>query len=158
MWELSIALIFKMIVTIFTFGIKVPAGLFIPSLCMGSIIGRMMGIGVEQLVYAYRDNLPMWLQTECAQNESCIMPGLYAMVGAAAALGGVTRMTVCTYNLYNIWVLISIFFQVSLVVIMFELTGNLKRILNTTKYLLTNLGHCRWGTVYCSFDGRSHGK
>ena len=97
MWELSIALIFKMIVTIFTFGIKVPAGLFIPSLCMGSIIGRMMGIGVEQLVYAYRDNLPMWLQTECAQHESCIMPGLYAMVGAAAALGGVTRMTVCTY-------------------------------------------------------------
>ena len=110
MWELSIALIFKMIVTIFTFGIKVPAGLFIPSLCMGSIIGRMMGIGVEQLVYAYRDNLPMWLQTECAQNESCIMPGLYAMVGAAAALGGVTRMTVCTYNLYNVWVLISILF------------------------------------------------
>ena len=66
-----------------------------------------MGIGVEQLVYSYRDMLPMWLQTECAQNESCIMPGLYAMVGAAACLGGVTRMTV------------------SLVVIMFELTGKL---------------------------------
>ena len=66
-----------------------------------------MGIGVEQLVYSYRDMLPMWLQTECAQNESCIMPGLYAMVGAAACLGGVTRMTV------------------SLVVIMFELTGEL---------------------------------
>jgi len=110
MWELSIALVFKLIVTIFTFGIKVPAGLFIPSLCMGSIIGRMMGIGVEQLVYAYRDNLPVWLQTECAQNESCIMPGLYAMVGAAAALGGVTRMTV------------------SLVVIMFELTGGVRYI------------------------------
>lgn len=43
MWELSLALIFKMVVTIFTFGIKVPAGLFIPSLCMGAIIGRMMG-------------------------------------------------------------------------------------------------------------------
>ena len=28
MWELSLALIFKMVVTIFTFGIKVPAGLF----------------------------------------------------------------------------------------------------------------------------------
>jgi chloride channel 3/4/5 len=105
MWELSLALIFKMVVTIFTFGIKVPAGLFIPSLAMGSIIGRMVGIGVEQLVYSYRDILPMWLQTECAQNDSCIMPGLYAMVGAAAVLGGVTRMTV------------------SLVVIMFELTG-----------------------------------
>merc|ERR1711971_568576 len=110
MWELSLALIFKMVVTIVTFGIKVPAGLFIPSLCMGAIIGRMMGIGVEQLVYSYRDMLPMWLQTECAQNESCIMPGLYAMVGAAACLGGVTRMTV------------------SLVVIMFELTGGVRYI------------------------------
>lgn len=113
MWELSLALVFKMVVTIFTFGIKVPAGLFIPSLCMGAIIGRMMGIGVEQLVYTNRDILPMWLQTECAQNESCIMPGLYAMVGAAAVLGGVTRMTV------------------SLVVIMFELTGEFS--INHTK-------------------------
>ena len=65
----------------------------------------MMGIGVEQFIYNYRSVLPLWLQTECAQNESCITPGLYAMVGAAAVLGGVTRMTV------------------SLVVIMFELTG-----------------------------------
>ena len=66
----------------------------------------MMGIGVEQFIYNYRSHLPLWLQTECAQNDSCITPGLYAMVGAAAVLGGVTRMTV------------------SLVVIMFELTGN----------------------------------
>jgi chloride channel 3/4/5 len=41
------------------------------------------------------------------------MPGLYAMVGAAAVLGGVTRMTV------------------SLVVIMFELTGSLEFIVPT---------------------------
>ena len=49
MWQLSLALVFKLVVTVFTFGIKVPAGLFIPSLCMGAIVGRMVGIGVEQV-------------------------------------------------------------------------------------------------------------
>ncbi|XP_040583249.1 H(+)/Cl(-) exchange transporter 4 [Lepeophtheirus salmonis] len=110
MWKLSLALIFKMLVTIFTFGMKVPAGLFIPSLSMGAIIGRIVGIGMEQFVFFYHDSLPWFFQGECAQDESCITPGLYAMVGAAAVLGGVTRMTV------------------SLVVIMFELTGGVRYI------------------------------
>lgn len=48
-WLLLLALIFKFIITIFTFGIKVPAGLFIPSLCFGAIIGRIVGVAVEQL-------------------------------------------------------------------------------------------------------------
>ena len=39
-WELALALVFKLIITIFTFGIKIPAGLFIPSLAMGAIVGR----------------------------------------------------------------------------------------------------------------------
>ena len=29
----------------------------------------------------------------CNSGHTCVTPGLYAMVGAAAALGGVTRMT-----------------------------------------------------------------
>jgi len=49
MWLLLLAFIFKFIVTIFTFGIKVPAGLFIPSLALGAVVGRIVGIAVEQL-------------------------------------------------------------------------------------------------------------
>jgi len=110
LWQLILALVFKMVITIFTFGLKIPAGLFIPSLAMGAIVGRIVGIGMEQLVFAYHDSLPWFFEGKCSQDESCITPGLYAMVGAAAVLGGVTRMTV------------------SLVVIMFELTGGVRYI------------------------------
>lgn len=107
-WLLILALILKLIMTIFTFGMKVPCGLFIPSLCLGAIAGRIVGIGMEQLAFAYPKNL--LFSGECSTGDDCITPGLYAMVGAAAVLGGVTRMTV------------------SLVVIMFELTGGVRYI------------------------------
>ncbi|KAJ9585744.1 hypothetical protein L9F63_002439, partial [Diploptera punctata] len=107
-WLLLLALIFKLVATIFTFGFKAPCGLFIPSLCLGAIMGRIVGIGMEQLAYNYPH---IWLFSgECSTGDDCITPGLYAMVGAAAVLGGVTRMTV------------------SLVVIMFELTGGVRYI------------------------------
>ncbi|XP_053399925.1 H(+)/Cl(-) exchange transporter 4-like isoform X2 [Mercenaria mercenaria] len=106
-WQLVLALIFKGIITVFTFGMKVPSGLFIPSMAVGAIMGRLIGIGMEQLVIANRYS-PLF--KNMCQSDCAITPGLYAMVGAAAALGGVTRMTV------------------SLVVIMFELTGGLQYI------------------------------
>ncbi|XP_077302121.1 chloride channel protein 3 isoform X2 [Arctopsyche grandis] len=106
--HLLLALVLKLIMTVFTFGMKVPCGLFIPSLCLGAIAGRIVGIGMEQLAYNYPK---IWLFSgECSTGDNCITPGLYAMIGAAAVLGGVTRMTV------------------SLVVIMFELTGGVRYI------------------------------
>lgn len=90
-WLLVLALVFKLVATIFTFGFKAPCGLFIPSLCLGAIMGRIVGIGMEQLAYNYPH---VWLFSgECSTGVDCITPGLYAMVGAAAVLGGVTRMT-----------------------------------------------------------------
>lgn len=50
---LMLALIFKLVITIFTFGIKVPAGLFIPSMAMGAIMGRIIGIMMEQMAFNY---------------------------------------------------------------------------------------------------------
>ncbi|TRY93550.1 hypothetical protein DNTS_022871 [Danionella cerebrum] len=118
MWQLSLALVFKIIMTIFTFGLKVPSGLFIPSMAIGAIAGRIVGIAVEQLAYFHRD----WFvfREWCEVGADCITPGLYAMVGAAACLGGVTRMTV------------------SLVVIVFELTGGLEYIVPLMAAVMTS--------------------
>lgn len=73
--------------TTITFGVKVPAGIIVPSLCGGALFGRLVG------QYASLGE---------------ISPGIFAMVGAGAFLGGVSRMTI------------------SLCVIMFELTGELE--------------------------------
>ncbi|KAI0744080.1 chloride channel [Daedaleopsis nitida] len=98
------ALLVKGALTIVTFGIKVPAGIFIPSLGVGACAGRIVGILVQWMQYSYPSS-PAF--SACKGDLNCVIPGLYAMVGAAATLSGVTRTTV------------------SLAVIMFELTDTL---------------------------------
>ncbi|KKY28640.1 putative chloride channel [Phaeomoniella chlamydospora] len=75
----------KLILTVITFGIKVPLGIIIPSLDAGAFFGRLIGQAIPG-----------------------ISSGIFAMVGAAAFLAGVSRQTI------------------SLCVIMFELTGELE--------------------------------
>lgn len=60
----------KLVLTIFTFGIKVPAGLFVPSLAMGAIAGRLLGITVEGLaaslqVYFFMNHLMLSCMFSC---------------------------------------------------------------------------------------------
>lgn len=64
----------KLILTIITFGIKVPSGIIIPALDAGAFFGRLVG------------QLPLLAET--------ISPGIFAMVGAGAFLAGVSRMTI----------------------------------------------------------------
>ncbi|KAJ7647251.1 chloride channel [Roridomyces roridus] len=99
-----VAMIVKGALTIVTFGIKLPAGIFIPSLGVGACLGRLFGIGMQWMQAKNPDSR---LFRACGGDMDCIIPGLYAMVGAAATLSGVTRTTV------------------SLAVIMFELTDSL---------------------------------
>lgn len=49
MWYLFMALVFQIVLMIFTIGIKVPSGLLIPSMSIGAIAGRLVGIAIEQL-------------------------------------------------------------------------------------------------------------
>jgi chloride channel 3/4/5 len=101
---IAVALVVKAALTVVTFGIKVPAGIFIPTLGVGACAGRIVGLAVQ---YARWRWPAASVFSSCGEIEHCVIPGLYAMVGAAAALSGVTRTTV------------------SLAVIMFELTDTL---------------------------------
>ncbi|XP_061761140.1 H(+)/Cl(-) exchange transporter 7 isoform X2 [Nerophis ophidion] len=74
-----------------TYGLAVSAGVFIPSLLIGAAWGRLCGI---------------LLATISATGSIWADPGKYALIGAAAQLGGIVRMTL------------------SLTVILVEATGN----------------------------------
>ena len=90
--SIGVALIVKGLLTIVTFGIKLPAGIFIPTLGVGACFGRILGIGIQYLQLT-RPDLGMF--KACDGDKNCVIPGLYAMVGAAATLSGVT---VSNYN------------------------------------------------------------
>ncbi|KAG0252081.1 hypothetical protein BG011_007213 [Mortierella polycephala] len=107
----------KGVLTILTFGLAIPAGIFMPSMIIGALFGRALGM----LVQAWQTNHPgFWLFASCLPDVPCVTPGSYAMVGAAAFMGGVTRMTV------------------SLVIIMFELTGALTYVLPIMIVVMTS--------------------
>lgn len=106
--SLLLATVLRFCLVILSYGCKVPAGIFIPSMAVGATFGRMVGIFVKVLQTSFPS---LELFASCNPHEPCITPGTYAMLGAAAGLAGVTRITV------------------AVVVIMFELTGALTYIL-----------------------------
>ncbi|KAK1926250.1 chloride channel [Papiliotrema laurentii] len=121
--SLLLATILRAGLIVISYGCKVPCGIFVPSMAVGAYFGRMVGILVKALHTAY-PSAPFF--ATCAPDAPCITPGTYAFLGAAAALGGVTRLTV------------------TVVVIMFELTGALTYILPTMIVLLVTKGVSDW--------------
>ena len=74
----------------------VPSGLFVPGIICGCIFGRLTGEWVKHLTYA--DDL----------TTHAVHPGIYALLGAACMLGGMSRMTI------------------SMSIILVETTGNIQ--------------------------------
>lgn len=108
---LCIAFIIKSFLTTITFGIKVPAGIYVPSMVVGGLLGRIVGHLVQYLALIHPDSA---IFSSCPSDgglESCVTPGVYALVAAGATMCGVTRLSV------------------TLVVILFELTGSLDHVL-----------------------------
>ena len=108
---LCVAFIVKALLTTMTFGIKVPAGIYVPSMVVGGLLGRIVGHLVQYLTVRFSDSA---LFASCPADgglESCVTPGVYALVAAGATMTGVTRLSV------------------TLAVILFELTGSLDHVL-----------------------------
>ncbi|CAI7620806.1 unnamed protein product, partial [Penicillium manginii] len=107
---LLVAFVIKSFLTVVTFGIKVPAGIYVPSMVVGGLMGRIVGHVVQ---YWAANNPTMFLFNSCdiSGMESCVTPGVYALVAAGATMCGVTRLSV------------------TLAVILFELTGSLDHVL-----------------------------
>ncbi|KAK3318683.1 chloride channel [Apodospora peruviana] len=108
--SLLLATVIRIFFVIISYGCKVPAGIFVPSMAIGASFGRSVGIVVQAL---YDANPQSVFFSACQPDVPCITPGTYAFLGAGAALSGIMHITV------------------SVVVIMFELTGALDYILPT---------------------------
>lgn len=108
--SLAVATILRIFLVIISYGCKVPAGIFVPSMAIGASFGRFVGILVQALHEAYPKSQ---FFASCEPDIPCITPGTYAFLGAGAALSGIMHLTI------------------SVTVIMFELTGALNYILPT---------------------------
>jgi chloride channel 3/4/5 len=109
--DLLVAFVIKSFLTIITFGIKVPAGIYVPSMVVGGLMGRIVGHLIQY--WALR-HPTFFLFKSCPAGpgiESCVTPGVYALIAAGATMCGVTRLSV------------------TLAVILFELTGSLNHVL-----------------------------
>jgi len=122
LWSLSFALLVKIGLTFVTFGLKVPCGIYVPSMVVGALFGRIFAMIIQGIsVWAKNSDTGLgngvmafvFDSLSCGSgsapgspSKNCIDLGIYAMISAGAFMAGVTRM------------------NITIVVIMFELTSS----------------------------------
>ncbi|KAK3749414.1 hypothetical protein RRG08_057223 [Elysia crispata] len=76
-WSLVLFVVVFFLLGVWTYGLSVSSGVFIPSLAIGAAWGRLIGLGVVQLFPDQAKDV-----------------GKYALIGAASQLGGILRTTI----------------------------------------------------------------
>lgn len=79
-WNLILFWIALAFMACITYGIKIPSGLFVPSLLIGAAYGRLCTKLVNYVTQS--------------RNLKVVDPRSYGLIGSAAMLGGITRMTI----------------------------------------------------------------
>ncbi|KAM9911745.1 hypothetical protein OXX69_003229 [Metschnikowia pulcherrima] len=87
------------ILSAYSYGLSLPGGVLMPSFVLGGTLGRLVGI-LSQLI---QDRVGAF--STCTAKSCIVSPSSYAVVGSAAFVTGITKLTL------------------SVVVIIFELTG-----------------------------------
>lgn len=112
------ALVIKIVLTSITFGLKLPIGIYVPSMVIGALFGRFFAMFIEWLNYNYNlnlshdlsladpGNMASIMRIVCDNGKDCIDLGIYSMISAGAFMAGVTRM------------------NITLVTILFEITSS----------------------------------
>lgn len=114
--SLIFAFVVKVALTFITFGLKVPCGIYVPSMVCGALFGRIFAMFIQLIQVITKpddanDDISM-LSTAifgfvCSPTSTnCVDMGIYAMISAGAFMAGVTRM------------------NITLVTILFELTSS----------------------------------
>lgn len=116
--SLIFALIVKILLTCLTFGLKLPCGIYVPSMVIGALYGRTFAMFVQWSNYKYNLNMTgqefltfstsvmRFICSPDASNNECVDLGIYSMISAGAFMAGVTHM------------------NITLVTILFELTSS----------------------------------
>lgn len=109
LWRLLLAFVIKIILTFITFGIKVPCGIYVPSMVVGALFGRIFGMTIQlaNKRFTTDEGEASIMNYVCASSSGmCVDLGIYSMISAGAFMAGVTRM------------------NITLVTILFELTSS----------------------------------
>ncbi|KAL8770368.1 MAG: hypothetical protein Q9194_005195 [Teloschistes cf. exilis] len=121
MSQLLLALIIKAILTTITFDLKVPAGIYIPFMILGALLGRIFGTAVQHPLSMVVSGANSILELDIpngGESGFCVLPGVYALLAAAATMCGVTRLTI------------------TIMMIVFELSGSTDHIVPATVTVL----------------------
>lgn len=98
--SLLFAFVVKVVLTFITFGLKVPCGIYVPSMVVGALYGRLFSMTIKYVSMRFG-----WTFV-CNDGDHCVDVGIYAMIASGAFMAAVTRM------------------NITLVTILFELTSS----------------------------------
>lgn len=100
-FKLGYIFVLGFILSSYSYGLSIPGGVLMPSFVLGGTLGRLIGL-VSQ---AIQNKIGATAFSTCTAKSCIVSPSSYAVVGSAAFVTGITKLTL------------------SVVVIIFELTG-----------------------------------